>query len=175
MGIIELGLDVAAEKAGAGRHMHYLPLPEAEQALKWINVSEFLTLLALCLVKVSVVLFLLRIGNLKRWLRTALVVNMAILVLSTTALLIVLLVQCRPIQANWDLAVKATATCISMDSLVDISYLTTGMVITCLCTDLLLIENRWQRYRSLRTPYALFFHSQSFGTLRCPKRPKSQS
>lgn len=111
---------------GSGRHIYYVGLANASKTLLCTFIGEILTLLGLCFVKTSVTLFLLRIKALRKWLRIALVANIALLALSTIAIVIVLFVRCRPIAGNWDLAVRATATCLPPSSLVNTSYATTG-------------------------------------------------
>lgn len=111
---------------GYGRHIYYVSIADAQVALKLLFINEIVSLFAICFVKISVALFLLRIGNLRRWLKISLIANTLVLVASTVAFAIILLVQCRPIYANWNLLAKAKAKCLKSDTLVDISYLTTG-------------------------------------------------
>lgn len=127
MGTVKFGLGIVDNQYGHGRHIYYVSLANAQVALKLLYVDEIVSLFAICFVKVSVALFLLRIGNLRRWLRMALIANTLFLVGSTIAFAIILLIQCRPVNANWNLLAKAKAKCLSADTLVDISYLTTGL------------------------------------------------
>ena len=126
--IVLFGLAIELVRLGLGRHLYYLldDLPQLEQLLKVNFVSELLSLQAICCVKLSIAFLLLRIGGLKRWLWYALITTIAIQVSSTVVFTIVFLVQCRPITANWDLAIKPTANCLSAAGLLDASYATTG-------------------------------------------------
>lgn len=126
LAIANFGVGVAANHFGSGRHIFFLELPNAINALLYIFISEFLSLVAICFVKISVALFLLRIGNLRRWLRLSLVANIILLASSTFAFVIILFVQCKPLAGNWNPVVKATANCISPERLIDVSYITTG-------------------------------------------------
>ncbi|TGO66335.1 hypothetical protein BOTNAR_0063g00170 [Botryotinia narcissicola] len=147
---VKFGISIAAIHYGEGRHIYYIPVAEAERTLYFVYISEFISLLAICFVKVSVALFLLRIGNLRRWLKLSLLANSALLVGSTFAFLIVLLVQCRPIIANWNLLAKAHAKCISPDTLIDVSYLTTDLVCAALPFPIL-----WDLKISQRTKHSV--------------------
>lgn len=129
LAVANLVVDFLAGNAGLGRHLYYIGLVKGSQVQLYTYIGEFLSLAGLCFVKVSVALFILRIDALHGWLRAAFIANVVVLALSTTALLIVLLVQCRPIAGNWDPRVRATATCLSMDSLLATSYATAAISI----------------------------------------------
>ena len=113
-------------RAGFGRHVYYLDLAQVIRVGKGLFVIEVLSLLVICLVKVSVALFLLRIGGLQRWLRAILFTIIALLISSTFATIIVLFVQCRPIARDWDPRVKVN--CLSTSVLTDVLYCSAGSV-----------------------------------------------
>ena len=126
--ITDFGITIELVRLGLGRHLYYLleDLPQLMQLLELNFVSELLSLQAICCVKLSIAFLLLRIGGLKKWLWSALIATIMIQVCSTVAFTIVLLVQCRPITANWDLTIKPTANCFPTAGLIDASYATTG-------------------------------------------------
>ena len=121
-----MGIAIAENHYGVGRHLACLSLPDTINVLRLLFISEFLTFLAIFFVKLSVTLFLLKIGGLRRSLRIALVVNLVLPALSTIGFIVVLFVQCRPIQANFDPSLKPTATCLSAKADVDVSYAAAG-------------------------------------------------
>lgn len=119
---------MAETHIGFGRHVYYLDIAQVTKVEKWLFVSEFLGLPILCLVKVSVALFLLRIGGLRRWLRASLLATIALLLSSTFTFMIILIVQCKPIAGNWDLAIRLTSNCLSTSVLIDIAYCSSGLI-----------------------------------------------
>ena len=115
-------------RAGFGRHIYYLDLAQVIQVRKAIFVSELFAILNTCLAKLSVALFLLRIGGLRRWLRAVLFAIIGLLISSTSASVIVLFVQCRPIAGTWDPRISLKANCLSASALADVSYCLGGSV-----------------------------------------------
>ena len=126
--ITDFGVTIEIVRLGLGRHLYYLTsdIPRLVRLLELNFISELLSLQAICCVKLSVAFLILRIGGLNKWLRSGLIATIVIQVSSTLAFTLVLLVQCRPITANWNLAIKPTADCIPMAGLIDSSYATTG-------------------------------------------------
>lgn len=115
-------------RAGFGRHIYYLDTAQIIRYKKLNFVSGLFTNFIICLVKLSVTFFLLRIGSLRRWLRYALFGTIALLVSSTVATLVIIFVQCRPIAGLWDPTVALTAKCLPTSALTDVSYCSTGSV-----------------------------------------------
>ena len=126
--VAKFGVDVFLMRAGFGRHIYYLDAAQLLRFKKLNVVSGFLTNLIICLVKLSVALFLLRIGGLRRWLRNSLFATIALLVSSTVATIIIIFVQCRPFAGVWDPAVALTASCLPTSALTNVSYCSTGSV-----------------------------------------------
>lgn len=100
LAIGRLGIQIAAVKHGNGRHIWYL----TKQQYEWIVMSDFYTQLllfpALCFLKISICLLLLRTFStvvIKGWLY----LMMAGLVITSLEPCIVLLAECRPIRATW--------------------------------------------------------------------------
>ena len=94
-------------------------------------VSMFLANLVICVVKISVALFLLRIGGLRRWLKASLYATIVLLIRSTFATVVIIFVQCRPIAGSWDPMIKRSARCLSRSALTDVSYCSAGTVPKC--------------------------------------------
>ena len=126
--ITDFGFTVALTYTGYGRHIYYLDTAQIIRAGRLLFVSEFISNLAICVVKLSVALFLLRIGGLRRWLRISLFATIALLISSTSAFIIILFVQCRPVAANWDPTIKKTSKCLPSSALADVSYCSAGLV-----------------------------------------------
>ena len=99
--LIEAVFDGLQYRSGYGRHIFYLSAPQVASTLKWTYMTELFIFPILCLAKMSVCLFVLRIKN-TRWLRWCLYSLMAGLIVTTLAGLIILFAECRPIRAYWD-------------------------------------------------------------------------
>ena len=127
---INFGLKVALVDAGYGRHAYFLRLDQLIRASQLLFFSEFLSLLAVCFVKISITLFLLRITGMQKRLKVLLIATVALLVTSTIAFVVILFVQCRPITVNWNLLSKKSANCLPASSLAVVSYCTTGLSTT---------------------------------------------
>ena len=113
---------------GYGRHAYHLDIAQLTKVAKWLFIGEFMATPILCLVKVSVALFLLRIGGLRRWLKVLLLASTTLLISSTFTFVIILSVQCRPIAGNWDPVIRRTSKCFSTSVLVDIFYCSSGLM-----------------------------------------------
>ena len=110
---------------GLGRHVEYLPYNDIVTTVRGLVVGELLLLVSLCFVKVSVLLFLLGFGGVKKWLRWTLLSNVAVICVSTLAFVVTLWTQCRPVQANWDRTVPG-AHCIPIEAFMNSTYVLTG-------------------------------------------------
>ena len=115
-------------RIGDGRHIYYLDIAQVIRIGRLRFVSELLANLVICIVKISVALFLLRIGGLQRWLKVSLYATIVLLISSTSATVVIILVQCRPIAGSWDPMIKSTARCLSRSALTDVSYCSAGTV-----------------------------------------------
>ena len=124
----KFGVDLSLTHAGYGRHIYYLDTAQVIRIKKLNFVSGFFTNLIICLVKLSVALFLLKIGGLRSWLRASLYATIALFVSSTIATIVIIFVQCVPIAGIWDPTVALTATCLPAAALTDVSYSSTGGV-----------------------------------------------
>lgn len=127
--VAKFGVDVFLMRAGFGRHIYYLDTAQIMRYKKLNFVTGLFTNLIICLVKLSVTFFLLRIGSPQRWLRYALFGTIALLVSSTVATVVIIFVQCRPIAGLWDPTVALTVKCLPTSALTDVSYCSTAMSI----------------------------------------------
>ena len=93
--LIQVVLSGLQYHAGIGRHMVYLSLDQNMDALKWSYVTILLFFVAVCLTKVSICLFILRIKK-TGWLKWVLYTLMTGLVITTAAPEIILFMQCQP-------------------------------------------------------------------------------
>ena len=87
--------------AGDGHHVFYLKASQKVEVVKWNYVTEFLLFFIICLTKISICLFILRIKN-TGWLKRCLYALMAGLVVTTLVCEVILFAQCQPIHAWWD-------------------------------------------------------------------------
>ena len=96
--LIFTGLEYSA---GDGHHFFYLKTSQRVESLKWNYVTEILLFFIICLTKISICLFILRIQN-TGWLKWCLYTLMAGLVATTLVCEIILFAQCQPLRAWWD-------------------------------------------------------------------------
>ena len=105
---------------GLGKHIQCLDPARAYATLQWSIASQALHIACLGLVKVSLCLCVLRvIDRVERRISTFLWVNIALVGATHAAQLAMLLAECRPLNALWDLGVHGT--CYSPDT----TYITT--------------------------------------------------
>ena len=99
--LIEFVFNGLQYHAGIGRHLFYLSPEHAMDALKWSYVTIILFFIIVCLTKISICLFILRIKK-TGWLKWVLYALMTGLVITTLAPEIILFVECQPIRSFWD-------------------------------------------------------------------------
>ncbi|KAK7966392.1 integral membrane protein PTH11 [Apiospora aurea] len=92
--------------------------------LWWFYLSQIFYNPILALVKCSVLVFILRVGGLRRGVRWACFGLITFTALQAVAIFFAVLLQCLPIEANWDMAAKADARCIDNAFHVTISSIT---------------------------------------------------
>ncbi|KAL8640854.1 MAG: hypothetical protein Q9228_002274 [Teloschistes exilis] len=109
--LIELVFNGLEYHEGAGRHAFYLSERQQQRSLMWNYVTQYLIFLIICVTKVGICLFILRIKN-TGWLRWCLYALMTGLVLTTIPCIIILSAQCRPLRALW---MPGAGTCWSRD------------------------------------------------------------
>ena len=108
---------------GLGQHRYFLSDDEYTNAIMWGWMTQPLLFVILCLTKISICLFILRIRN-TGWLRWFLWGLMIGLVVTTIPPLVVLFAECHPIQATWDKRINGK--CWKVDIYFDIIWLQVG-------------------------------------------------
>ncbi|GAB1314738.1 Rhodopsin domain-containing protein [Madurella fahalii] len=105
---VEMMIIIPQVRLGAGRHVQYIePKENITRGLHLNFVTQPLCLIALCLTKVSVGLFLLRLTPSLRF--RYLVIGVTIFtILSATANILTVFFQCRPLALTWDSSVEGT-------------------------------------------------------------------
>lgn len=98
-------------------------------------IEEILNMTIICMVKISVSLFLLRIGGLKPWLRFAFTGTICLLAVSNLLFVLVICLYCRPISGFWDPMVQQTAKCLPEAVPLAIGYAATGQSTVHYCPD----------------------------------------
>ncbi|KAF2495284.1 hypothetical protein BU16DRAFT_618124 [Lophium mytilinum] len=137
---------------GTGRHVYFLKPDDIVTTVLTMFLGEFLLLLSLCLVKVSVMLFLLNFGGLKKWLRWTLLGNMSVICVSTFVFIVILWNQCKPVQANWN----GKGTCISVQALMSVTYVLTAFtILTDFISVLLPFPIIWKLKLDMRTKISI--------------------
>ena len=89
---------------GLGRHVKYLTPVHYEAFLKYNYLDWLQVFITLALSKISICLFLLRISKFERW-RTFLFGLIGLIIITHTPLTLLYLLQCIPLNKNWDTAV----------------------------------------------------------------------
>ncbi|KAK8101901.1 integral membrane protein PTH11 [Apiospora kogelbergensis] len=92
--------------------------------LWWFYLSQIFYNPILALVKCSVLVFILRVGGLRSGVRWACFGLITFTALQAVAIFFAVLLQCVPIEANWDMAARADAKCINVAFHVTISSIT---------------------------------------------------
>ena len=117
--------DIYEVANGAGKHIENLPPAMRSGFLKWTLVAETELVIATCLIKLSVCIFVLRfINRTRKRLQYCIYILMAFMIVSTVGLVIALLVQCRPVAALYDPHVKGK--CYSKHVLFSVAYVQGG-------------------------------------------------
>jgi hypothetical protein len=96
--------------------IHYWEVPATfnpTSGLLWIYVVGAVYNPILAIVKQSVLIFLLRLGGPKTGVHTAVWIVSAFNVAEMIAVFLVVIFQCNPIKANWDLVLAPTAKCVN--------------------------------------------------------------
>ena len=117
--VIFVGLEY---QSGLGSHQGTLSKDQIQTSLKWIYASEFFTFPSVCLTKISICFFVLRIKN-TRPLRYGLYTMMTFLIITSLMPLIVLFAQCRPLEAFWN---PPAGSCWNFDIYNDIIWVSVG-------------------------------------------------
>lgn len=89
---------------GLGRHVNYLTPVHYEGFLKYNYLDWNQVFITLALSKISICLFLLRISKFERW-RTFLFGLIGFIIITHTPLTLLYLLQCIPLNKNWDTSV----------------------------------------------------------------------
>ncbi|KAK3176114.1 hypothetical protein OEA41_007436 [Lepraria neglecta] len=89
---------------GLGRHVQYLPADHYVGFLKYNFLDWVQVFMVLALSKISICLFLLRISKFERW-RNFLFGLIGFIIITHTPLTILFLLQCIPLNKNWDTSV----------------------------------------------------------------------
>ncbi|KAK9783624.1 hypothetical protein SCAR479_00183 [Seiridium cardinale] len=128
---------------------HTADVPEFDPApgLWWFFLAQLFYNPVLALVKASVLWFLLRLGGPKSGVWWAIYALGTFNALQAIAIFLVALLQCLPIEANWDTELKATARCVQPSFHITISCLT-------LFTDVLVLVIPFWIFLGLKMPLA---------------------
>ncbi|KAI1344275.1 hypothetical protein F5Y15DRAFT_107606 [Xylariaceae sp. FL0016] len=128
---------------------HAKDVPEFDPApgLWWFYLAQLFYNPVLALVKASILFFLLRLGGHKQNVRWIIYGLNTFNALQAVAIFLVALLQCLPIHANWDLAARASASCVDNSFHITISSIT-------IVTDLLVLAIPFWIFLGLNMPMA---------------------
>lgn len=98
---------------GLGQHEFFLASNHLEGYLKFAYMDWIQVFVTLCISKISICLFLLRISKFDKW-RNFLFGIIAFLVLTHVPLTVLFVVQCRPVEAVWNM--ERQAECFSKET-----------------------------------------------------------
>ncbi|KAK5674185.1 hypothetical protein LTS10_013082 [Elasticomyces elasticus] len=110
---------------GLGRHYQGVTPEDTLAMMKWLLAHSICATSAICLTKVSVGFFLLRLAPKRSW-RVFLWITIIFLTAYTLASLGTIIFACVPVQAQWDLELAKTARCFSHKTFVGISLWNAG-------------------------------------------------
>ncbi|KIH93044.1 integral membrane protein [Sporothrix brasiliensis 5110] len=96
-----LGCQIAQVHFGDGRHRSYIDAGDYQTANRFGWYALLLFFVAICLMKISICLLLLRIKN-ERWLRWLIYGMVAGLLATNGGVVIILLAECRPVDEYWN-------------------------------------------------------------------------
>ncbi|KAL3480909.1 hypothetical protein BJX99DRAFT_206021 [Aspergillus californicus] len=91
---------------GLGQYMEAIPYDELEILAKWFWPHALIVVLGISLVKISLGFFLLRFTTQKKFLKPFILGSLVFLVLFTIACMLTLILQCIPVRAAWDFALR---------------------------------------------------------------------
>ncbi|KAF2109161.1 hypothetical protein BDV96DRAFT_652019 [Lophiotrema nucula] len=117
---------------GAGRHKQYIPATDFQLSFKLNFITQPIYLIAICLVKISIGFFLLRLAVTPFYRRTIIFI-MGFMAFYTTGCFLTIMLQCTNLAVQWD--PTAQGTCWGKSTLMGLSYTNVALNIT---TDLLL-------------------------------------
>lgn len=98
---VGMGFVMLEVSYGLGRHVQYLPPDHFEGFLKYNYLDWIQVFITLAISKISICLFLLRISKFARY-RNFLFTLIALIILTHTPLTLLYLLQCIPLNKNWD-------------------------------------------------------------------------
>ncbi|PYH81628.1 hypothetical protein BO82DRAFT_402155 [Aspergillus uvarum CBS 121591] len=119
-------MSTAMELRGGARHVAYLSAEEILYIGKMQIINQFPAALSAMCGKISVALFIMRIsGRTSKWRRWFLTVHIVLYFCLTVLSLCILIGQCKPVQALWDMSLRTSgqATCLDARINTDITML----------------------------------------------------
>jgi hypothetical protein len=126
--LVEIVLACLGAYAGLGaldsRLNDYLSI----ESKKYLMIWMMLYVVSLVLIKGSICMTMLRVGNPIKSLRICVYLLLGLVVGTFLATIIGILCLCRPVEANWNtaLVLEGKATCASMDAMIGLSYFSTA-------------------------------------------------
>ncbi|RAH39937.1 uncharacterized protein BO95DRAFT_488807 [Aspergillus brunneoviolaceus CBS 621.78] len=119
-------MSTAMELRGGARHVAYLSAEEILYIGKMQIINQFPAALSAMCGKISVALFIMRIsGRTSKWRRWFLTVHIVLYFCLTVLSLCMLIGQCKPVQALWDMSLRTSgqASCLDARINTDITML----------------------------------------------------
>ncbi|OCK87421.1 uncharacterized protein K441DRAFT_742369 [Cenococcum geophilum 1.58] len=111
---------------GFGRHIYYLSQEQIVAARMWNEFSQLQNILGVWLLKLSIIIFLLRIlGRTHRNFTLFLWVLLGVSTAVNISLVIIWFEQCTPLKAVWDFRLDHSK-CLTKNAIVGVAYLTAG-------------------------------------------------
>ena len=125
-GVANYILIIISVRYGFGKHSADLEPAQIVMMEKLMFPCQILLILGVPLIKISVIVFLFRMGALRKWVKVSLLATAAVTVISAFAVLGMMLTYCKPISALWDPSVRKTAKCQSYSADLDVAYFSAG-------------------------------------------------
>lgn len=121
---VSLGFAIASTRYGLGRHLHYIPLEQFIEAIKYIYLAEPVIILSGMFSRISICFLLLRIFVTSRRWKIALWTFICFIAATCLSCTLTLLFQCQPMAKFWNPFLPGT--CWSPETQINIEYFMGG-------------------------------------------------
>lgn len=131
MYLADVALACEGARSGLGAPDSELSATMAMNSRMWLIMWMLVYVSALCVVKSSICITMLRIANTMTYFRICVYILLFITIASFLTTFIGVLLLCNPVAGNWDASLVMTgkAKCASMDTMIALSYTSTATTI----------------------------------------------
>ncbi|KAH8425069.1 uncharacterized protein LDX57_002817 [Aspergillus melleus] len=123
-----LGCFIGESHHGVGSWSEDISAADSEKLDEYMFYHAIVIVLGISLVKISIGFFLLRFTSQNKILKWFIIGTLIFLALFTIACILALIFQCWPVEAAWDVELKKTGKCYSIDTYLRIGQFNSGML-----------------------------------------------